>query len=371
MTKALQIISFDIPYPPKYGGVIDIYYKIEALKKLGVKIYLHTFLYDNNTQQEKLEVLCDKVFYYNRSKKIKTFFSAIPFIILSRKNKELYKNIHSINAPILFEGLHTCYTLKKNNFKVKTFVRTHNIEHKYYFGLAKSEKNIIKKCFFYLESKKLKKFEKHLSKVNGIFTISPFEQNYFSQLYKKSYYVPAFHESVEIKNDTKQGDFVLYHGDLRVSDNIKAALFLINVYKNTAYKFVIASSAKEKSVLEKIKIYDNIFLEEIPTKDDLDILFKKAHINTLISFQKTGIKLKLLNTLYKGKHIIANSELIEDTGLEDLCHLANTKKQLLEKTAQLFKEEFSDAELQKRSKKLETFNPNKSAKKIIDVIFKQ
>ena len=74
MNKTLQIISFDIPYPPKYGGVIDIYYKIIALKKQGIQIYLHTFLYDNNSQQEKLEKLCDKVFYYNRSKSFKTFF---------------------------------------------------------------------------------------------------------------------------------------------------------------------------------------------------------------------------------------------------------------------------------------------------------
>ena len=63
--------------------------------------------------------------------------------------------------------------------------------------------------------------------------------------------------------------------------------------------------------------------------------------------------------------------MIEDTGLEDLCNLANSRNEILEKTAQLFKEDFSDVELQKRSKKLESFNPNKSAKKIIGVIFKQ
>jgi hypothetical protein len=142
------------------------------------------------------------------------------------------------------------------------------------------------------------------------------------------------------------------------------------VYKNTSYKFVISSNAKVKRISEEIRKYDNIFLEEIPTKEDLDILFDKAHINTLISFQKTGIKLKLLNTLYKGKHIIANSEMIEDTGLEDLCNLANSKDEILKKTAELFKEELSDLDVQKRSEKLENFNPTKSAEKIVDVIFK-
>ncbi len=29
--KYLHIISFDIPYPPNYGGVIDVFYKLKAL----------------------------------------------------------------------------------------------------------------------------------------------------------------------------------------------------------------------------------------------------------------------------------------------------------------------------------------------------
>ena len=35
----LNVVSFDIPYPPDYGGVIDIYYKIKALNSAGIKIH--------------------------------------------------------------------------------------------------------------------------------------------------------------------------------------------------------------------------------------------------------------------------------------------------------------------------------------------
>ena len=41
----LNIVSFDVPYPPDYGGAIDIYYKIATLNNLGIKIYLHCFQY--------------------------------------------------------------------------------------------------------------------------------------------------------------------------------------------------------------------------------------------------------------------------------------------------------------------------------------
>ena len=43
--KHLHIISFDVPYPANYGGVIDVFYKIKALHAKCVKIHLHCFEY--------------------------------------------------------------------------------------------------------------------------------------------------------------------------------------------------------------------------------------------------------------------------------------------------------------------------------------
>ena len=372
MKKSLHLVSFDVPFPPNYGGVIDVFYKIKELHKLGVSIFLHTFLYDDKTEQKELEKYCEKVFYYQRKKNIRSLFSKTPFIVKTRKNDELVKNLNAIKAPILFEGLHTMAVLSTEDLDVKTYVRTHNIEHKYFYGLAKSESNIFKKSFFYSESWKLKHFEKQLSKANGIFTISPHEQNYFSSVFeKKCIYIPAFHQTKTIENHTDKGHFILYHGDLRVSDNVKAALFLIDVYKNTNYNFVVASSSKEKTVIEQINKHKNIEFTDIPNQEFLEELFSKAHINTLLTYQKTGIKLKLLNALYQGKFIIANDKMIKDTGLETLCKLANTKEDILVKTKQLFKLDFTKNEVEKRQEKLIAFNPIESAKKIISIIFKQ
>ena len=43
--KHLHVISFDVPVPANYGGVIDVYYKLKALHLQGVKIHLHCFEY--------------------------------------------------------------------------------------------------------------------------------------------------------------------------------------------------------------------------------------------------------------------------------------------------------------------------------------
>lgn len=371
MSKRLHLVSFDIPYPPNYGGIIDVFYKIKELHKLGVKIILHTYIFDKKTTQIELEKYCEKVVYYKRNNILRALFSFFPFRVKSRINKKLNSNLKNIDCPILFEGLHTIYPLYKFNLK-ESYVRTHNIEHSYFYGLAKSEKNFLKKWFYNLEAWKLKRFEKNLNKAKGLFTISPVEQKYFSNNFGTNvHYIPAFHESKVIKNTTTKGNFILYHGDLRVADNIKACLFLINVYKNSAYHFVIATSIKNNNIITEIKKYKNISIEQIPTQEDLNKLFEKAHINTLFTFQKTGIKLKLLNTLYKGKFIIVNSPLIEDTGLETTCELANSKEEILKKTEALFQKEFTEIEIENRVEKLKQFSPEKSAKKIVDIIFRQ
>lgn len=53
--KFLHIVSFDIPYPVNYGGVIDVYYKIEALHKKGIKVILHNFKYGGRKEEADIK----------------------------------------------------------------------------------------------------------------------------------------------------------------------------------------------------------------------------------------------------------------------------------------------------------------------------
>ena len=124
-----------MPYPPNYGGVIDVYYKIKSLHQLGCEIILHCFDYGRG-QQSELEKYCKQIFYYPRHKSIFKFLNSLPYIVSTRNDSELLKNLKQNNYPILFEGLHSCFFLNHNDlqdrFKV---VRTHNIEHDYYLSL--------------------------------------------------------------------------------------------------------------------------------------------------------------------------------------------------------------------------------------------
>ncbi|PWG06935.1 hypothetical protein DIS07_01705 [Polaribacter aquimarinus] len=68
---------------------------------------------------------------------------------------------------------------------------------------------------------------------------------------------------------------------------------------------------------------------------------------------------------------MANSPLIEDTGLESTCEIANSKEEILKKTETLFQKEFTEKDIEKRLKKLKPFSPETAAKKMMEIIFKQ
>ena len=78
----VNIISFNIPYPANYGGVIDVFYKIKAFNDLGVNVILHCFEYGRD-RSEVLESMCDKVYYYKRRGALCNV-SHIPYIVYSR-----------------------------------------------------------------------------------------------------------------------------------------------------------------------------------------------------------------------------------------------------------------------------------------------
>lgn len=369
MDKYLNIISFNVPYPPNYGGVIDVYYKLRALHKLGVKIILHTFEYGRGESKD-LNEFCDTIFYYKRNSKIRSSLSRIPFIVKTRANYTLIENLKLNNYPILFEGLHTTFPLINSEFKDRTtLIRMHNIEHNYYKGLSKSEENNLKKIFFTIEAIKLKNYESILNNSNYILTISPLEHNYFlSKFPLKTKYIPAFHRHDFITSLEGLGNYALYHGDLSIPDNLKACHFLIDVFSEIDYPLVIASSTINKKLSTLISKHSTINFVMLSNDIELNELLENAHINVLPTFQNTGIKLKLLNALFSGKFCLVNNEMILETGLENLCTIANTKKEFKKSIKELSLINFTKEDIIRREEKLQNFNTATSALKILELI---
>ncbi|MCB9169939.1 MAG: glycosyltransferase [Flavobacteriales bacterium] len=318
--KHLHIVSFDVPWPPDYGGVIDVFYKVKALAGLGVRVHLHCFEYGRRPAPE-LEAICASVHYYHRSSSKHLLLSGLPYVVVSRRNEELIERLLLDDHPILFEGLHSCYFLGDPRLQGRRrSVRTHNVEHDYYGALAKAERSAFRKAYFVNEARKLERFEPVLSEADHIIAISPKDQAYFMRHFGRAEHVPAFHACGRIAVPGGIGDYALYHGALSVPENDQAALYLVReVFPGLPVKLIIAGSGASPELRRAASTTPNVELrEDIPT-EEIHRLVREAQVNVLPTFQATGIKLKLLLCLFTGRHVVCNTPMVQDTGLEEVC----------------------------------------------------
>lgn len=368
----IHIVSFTIPYPANYGGVIDVFYKIKALHKLGVKINLHCFQYDRNRSNE-LDKYCKTVHYYNRPKRLKYFFSGLPFIVHTRSNKSLLEVLQADNLPVLFEGLHTtCFLKKLAADERKIVVRTHNVEHNYYKNLAKQEGNIFTKLFFYVEAAKLKRYEKILHSDIGIAAISENDYQYFKHINTNTAFVEAFHPFDKVKSLPGLGKHILFQGNLSVNENIAAAKYILRkICTQVNYPFIFAGKEPDLSITRLIKQQSNTKLIANPSEEVMQDLIQNSQIVLLITFQSTGVKLKLINALFNGRHCIANSKMVAGSGLEDLCHIKNRSEDIITSIHNLYNTPLSEQEINKRKAALlKNVNNELSAQKLINLLDK-
>lgn len=332
MDKHLNIIAFNIPWPANYGGIIDVFYKMKALHRCGVKIILHCFEYERPHSPE-LEAMCEKVYYYKRHTGLCANITLLPYNVYSRKHPELIANLLKNDYPILFEGLHCCYYIDDPRLKNrKKIYREANIEHDYYRHLAEAESHPARKCFFRVEAWRFKRYQKVLAHADLIIAVSTTDAGYLQQQFpgKQIVFMPCFHTNDQITVEPGSSDFILYHGKLSVIENTQAALFLIrNVFCKLDCRCIIAGMNPPASLLKAAAPYPNIHIEANPDEERMNRLIHEAQIHVLITFQATGLKLKLLNSLFAGRHTVANQLMVAGSGLEKLCHIANTPDEMV------------------------------------------
>lgn len=372
--KYLHIVCLDVPYPVDYGGAFDLFYKIKALHDLGVLIHLHCFEYNRRRQQKELDYYCQSVTYYKRKIFYKSLPFRLPFIVSSRASQSLLDNLLKDDYPVLLEGIHCTYFLFSGELKnKKIFVRLHNVEYKYYEELAKTSRNILRKLYFQNEARLLKIYETQIADKAIFIAVSEndketYEQNLLAHNVK---YLPVFLPFTKVESEPGAGDFCLYHGNLSVPENEKAVLWLLeNVFDTMSIPFVIAGKNPSKGLQAVAHRNKNICLVANPSLNEMSELIKKAHIHILPSFNKTGVKIKLLHGLFIGRFVITNMAAVEESVLKTLCEIANTPLEYKKAAKELFAASFSQAQINKRMEILETvYNNHKNALQLMQWIW--
>ena len=209
-----------------------------------------------------------------------------------------------------------------------------------------------------------------MKKADLLLSISPNDTDYFHSRYKNAKYLPAFHSGEEVTAKIGRGDFALYHGNLGVGENNEASLYLIDIFSKLDYPLVLAGSDPSKELIKKVSQSKNVSLSCNISFTEMEHLIADAHINILPTFQPTGIKLKLLSALYKGRFCVVNKYMVQNTGLEEACYEANTPAKFRKLVIELMGQEFKFADLELRNKVLlDKFNNLGNAEKLVDLVF--
>lgn len=351
LKNKLHIVSFDNPYPPDYGGVIDVYYKLKALKELGFSITLHCF-YNKRPPHQNLDLYADRVIYYARNTVLGSLSVQYPYIVSSRINKQLLQNLQEDEAPVLFEGIHTTYPLLSGKLAGrKTIVRQYNAEYVYYAMLAKEEKNSLRKLYYKTESRLLKKYEKKIGRLSPFAAITTADAEIFKNelKLKEVRLLPAFIPNEQVLSQPGFGGYCLYHGNLSVNENAAAVLWLLPLFRSTEIKFIVAGKNPGIEIMEACKDMHNVEVIANPDDKTMQQLVADAHIHLVPSMNKTGIKLKLLNALFAGRHCIANPAAVaDDDDLAACCVVADDDKSFEAAIKKLMQTDFTSAHIEKR-----------------------
>ena len=371
--RHLHIITHDVPWPADYGGVIDQYYKIKTLHQAGVKIHLHCFVY-NRKPQEALNEYCETIHYYKRQNNISHFSFRLPFIVNSRKSVELIRNLNKDNYPVLIEAIHCSYYLYAGKLTNRiVLLRLHNAEFEYYHHLALHEKNPLKKLYYRHESRLLKKYEQHLAGKVKIAAVSEQDVQLYRQVFNATdiTHLPVFLPYTMAACKTGKGCFCLYHGNLSINENEEAAIWLLqNVFRQLEIPFVIAGKDPSQKLSFMAHEHPHTCLVANPGDKELQDMIAKAQINILPSLNNTGVKLKLLNALFNGRHCLVNKAGVHGSGLDSICQIAEDADDFKTAISYLYKMPFTAEENDQRQHVLQELYCNqKNLEKIVEVFW--
>jgi hypothetical protein len=222
-----------------------------------------------------------------------------------------------------------------------------------------------------LEAAKLRKYESILSGSDYLATVSIVDHDHYNRRFKNSVLIPSSHQYDNIVCKPGSGDFILYHADLSVNENVAVAEYLISkVFSRMPVHCIIAGRKPPARIVSDISHHDNIKLIPDPSTDTMDELIRNAHINVIPTMAANGLKLKLLISLYCGRHCVVNSTTINGSGLYSLCHIADSGEKMVHKINSLMEKPFTEEMIEERSKILvKNHDNNVNALKLISLLF--
>ena len=156
----------------------------------------------------------------------------------------------------------------------------------------------VKKTYYHHESRLLERYEKQIANACNIAAVSEKDAITYKTTFGATniHYIPVFIEQQSASSISGSGTYALYHGNLSVAENEKAAVWLLEkIFNDMDIPFVVAGKNPSERLIKLSHKKNNTCIVANPSENEMKDLITKAQLHVMPSFTDSGIKLKLIN----------------------------------------------------------------------------
>ncbi|MEM9050876.1 MAG: glycosyltransferase [Bacteroidota bacterium] len=357
----ILFLTTQLPYPPVSGGVIKTWNLVKHWSTNGLKLICALKPGEEKHVDEFLEKVPDIEHFmvpFERKRTpvnlLKSYLSASTLNVYRNFNSEIKQKVEewAEESDIIFVDHYEMGQYVPKEYKGKVILHQHNAEYVMWERLAEIEKNPLKRALIKLESNRIKKTEKAYSDRASLVLAAPNDIEELASIgVSRSKMEPTYHLGEDFLLDSPDVEFneteecLLFVGTLTWEANIDGLLwFLDNVYPKTLeqhpdLKFYIVGKNPDARLTSKAENFPSIELTGFVK--ELEPYFKKARVFVIPLRFGSGIKVKLLNAMYRGIPIVTTPIGTEGLDVEsgkDLFCTSKIEKQV-DAISTLLKEE--------------------------------
>lgn len=364
MITKVHIVVDSSPLLACDAAAIDSLNILKALKQTGIGIHLHCLASVESTEIKYLNELCSSLEIYNTFPQLMD--ASLNHLAGNPVVSRAWQNLHADEYPVLVLSDVFAFTINKTPHK-KTIYRSHKNINQQLCSLAASETNVFKQFLYNQKRKSLAKYNAQLSLYDAIATTTSadhFQTTSTQQL------IPPFVPWQKVEAVEGKGSYCFYHGDLSDRGNEYSVKWLLKkVFSKIKLPLVVAGKNPSKELTRLMYKNDYTCIIANPSRTELDDLIRRAQVNVLPAVCSSGSKLKLINSLFFGRHIIANDKMVAGTGLSGTCIIANTAEEFIKEIKHKYHLPFLLSEINTREKLLaEKFNVNEQVNQLIGLL---
>ena len=400
--KILIVAPLALSYPPKDGYSMVVCYTSYFLKKLFNVDSDIIVPEDENYSIKDLvfSEVFNNVFSYRINNKwtslIKSFFSKDIYTMIRHDidDADLDKILKKINSnkyeALIFHHSFSYPLYKKlinriNINKERIIYWSHNIDYIYVRNLLIDTNNFVKKIFYFITYKKLKKIElDYIKKFTKIVSVANHETKTLKEINSNAsiYWVPPILPNPDyvkneenylsnIKENVKNYKYkILFTGRLDIPSNIFPAIWFANkvfplIKRKLNVCFIIVGKNPSRELVDLVKDRNDIFL--FPNVPSLAPFYEISDLVVVPLFNPAGIKLKLIEALKFRKKVVARPEALLGTGLEKIVPNATEPEDFAEKCIRSLKDEIDFNIIWDKFN--EIYNEEKIINKLKDILF--